>query len=323
MKFVYRILGICFASSMLFADVPYLRVTRNPTTETECLEIAVRSFEVQDKVVQLVGVSHIGTKTYYDELQKILNAADVVLFEGIDGHRAEFRQMTAEQPPERSSLQANLARALGLVFQLHHIDYTPEHFINSDVTSEQLLALFQGQELPERPERGEERLDHLMSTMEQTSVSGQIGGSILDFLKTRPGWSRGMRWAMVNTLGAVQGNISSFAGLPEEMRNVMEVLLERRNDVVIRDISQQLESQPKGSTIAVFYGAAHMYDFHVRLIKEFQAVEREVMWRTAFCGNLQASGLNVLQKGMVEWFVLQQVRTMELMSSAAPEQAEP
>jgi hypothetical protein len=41
-----------------------------------------------------------------------------------------------------------------------------------------------------------------------------------------------------------------------------------------------------------------------------------VDWITAFCGNLQTSGLNVLQKGMIEWFVLQQVRTLELMSGS-------
>ena len=320
MKCFVLILGLLSICLQVAADVPYLRVVRNQTTQTECLQIAVRTFDVNDRNLQLVAVSHIGTKGYYEELQELLDSADVVLFEGIDGHRAEFRQMS-EQEPERSSLQANLARALGLVFQLHHIDYTPDHFINSDVTSEQLLALFQGQELPEEEERGEERLEHLMNTMEQTTVSGQVGASILSFLEKRPGWGRGMRWAMVNTLAAVQGNISSYPGLPEEMQKLMEVLLERRNDVVLQDITEQLEKQEPGSTIAVFYGAAHMYDFHLRLVADYGAVEQEVQWQNAFCGNLQTSGLNLLQKGVVEWFVLQQVRAIEIMSSASNQPA--
>lgn len=306
--------GCVFSS----ASEPYLRVTRSDVTQTECLQIAIRTLMIPETRhrIELVGVSHIGTQAYYEELQKDLNEADVVLFEGVDGDRPEFRA-AREQAPEHSTLQANLARALGLVFQLHHIDYSPDHFINSDLSSRQLMALFDGEDLPEEEEEAKVQLEHLMETMEQTTATGQVGAAVLEFLQGRPGWSRGMRWAMVNTLGSVQGNVARYAGIPESMRVFMEVLIDRRNDAVIEDIQEQLARVEPGGTIAVFYGAAHMHDFHDRLVSEFGATELEVEWRNAFCGNLQRSGLNLIQKQVVEWFVLQQVRTLEIMAEGS------
>jgi len=300
----------------VFASESYLQVVQNPTTQTECLQVAIRTLEIPNTRhrIQLVGVSHIGSRAYYEEVQSLLNKADVVLFEGVDGDRAAFRAAGKEKAPERSTLQANLARSLGLAFQLHVIDYSPEHFMNSDVSSRQLLALFEGRELPEKEEDAKEHLEHLLQTMEQTTVTGQLGAAVLDFLEQRPGWSRGMRWAMVHTLGSVQGDLSTYAGLPESMRVFMEVLIDRRNDVVLSDIREQVATLEEGGTIAVFYGAAHMYDFHERLMQEYGAEEVDVTWKNAFCANLQRSGLNVIQKQAVRWFVFQQMRTLQVMS---------
>jgi len=313
------VLGVLGLAMGLRGVEPYLRVDRGRSDQTACLQVAVRTLAVGDRNqrVQLVGVSHIGSARYYAGLQEALDAADVVLFEGVGGDRPAFRAATVERSPESSSLQANLARALGLVFQLHHIDYTRDHFINSDLDSRQLLALFQGEDLPEAREQAGAQMEHLLQTMEQATVSGQAGAAVLSYLDTRPGWSRGMRWAMVNILGSVSGDVTGYAGIPDSMRELMEVLIQRRNDVVLADIRHQLGAMPDGATVAVFYGAAHMHDFHRRLVEEDGAKEVAVEWRNAFCGNLERSGLNLLEKRMVTWFVAQQVRTLEIMSRAS------
>lgn len=320
MRITLSILLCGLVVSSFARDEAFLRIEKG-SLGSDCLQVALRRYsipEADSKTVLLVGVSHVGTESYYQKLQEILDEADVVLFEGVDGNRPEFKLAMKEQTPERSSLQVNLARALGLVFQLHHIDYSRDHFINSDLSSEQLMALFEGEEMPDSAPAAQAQMEDLLESMEQTSVSGQVAAAVLEFLEGRPGWSKGMRWSFVKILGSITGNVSQYPGLPEEMRTLMSVLIDGRNIQVMKDIHDQLERIQPGQTIAVFYGAAHMHDFEVRLENEMDATVMETEWVTAFCGNLQTSGLNILQKNLLSWFVNQQVRALKIISSPAP-----
>lgn len=282
-----------------------------------CLQVAVRSYAIgkkdQTKTITLVGVSHIGSARYYKKVQAILDKADVVLFEGVDGNHPAFIEATKEKSPERSILQANLARALGLVFQLHHIDYEKKHFVNSDLSTPQLLALFKGEDMPSGEDARKE-MEQMLAGMEQASMTGRVGAEVLAFLKQHPGWSKGMRWGMIKILGSVSGNLSEYPGLPEHLRTLMTVLIEKRNEKVMQDIHTHLADLKPGQSVAVFYGAAHMHDFEVRLEKEMNVRPLENTWLTAFCANLQTSGLNLLEKQSVTWFVNQQVQAMRLLS---------
>ena len=311
--------GICLTAP-LFADGEFLRIDRLESG-SDCLQVAIRNYEVPGeagaKTIQLVGVSHIGSPGYYAALQAVLDEAAVVLFEGVDGNHPAFLSATEERSPERSTLQVNLARALGLVFQLHAIDYTRENFINSDVTSDQLMALFAGKDMPEAGPAAQAQMEQLLAGMEEASLSGQAAAAVLNVLEMHPDWRRGMRWGMVKMLGAVTGNVAAYPGLPEELRVLMTVLIEKRNEKVMQDLHAQLTKMPPGETIAVFYGAAHMHDFELRLQEEMQAKLTETQWLTAFCGNLQRSGLNLIEKKGLAWFVNQQVRALKIIATPA------
>lgn len=65
-------------------DDSYIRITDDAKAEVAKLDVAVREFQKGDgpKVI-LVGAVHIGDQSYYDELQKFLDAQDLVLFEGV------------------------------------------------------------------------------------------------------------------------------------------------------------------------------------------------------------------------------------------------
>jgi len=317
MRNFFLLCSLCLAAVTVADDNAYIRIKRS-RLGSDCLQVAVRQFTVGDQEkrnILLVGVSHVGSQSYYEALQEILNAADVVLFEGVDGNRPEFRAATVEQSPERSSLQANMARALGLVFQLHHIDYSREHFLNSDLTGEQLFALFEGRDMPESAPAAKAQMEELIKGMEQTSITGQVAAPVLEFLEGRPGWSKGMRWGMVKILGSVTGNISEYPGLPDHLKTLMSVLIEKRNEKVMTDIEKQLQLIKPGQTLAVFYGAAHMHDFEVRIKKELGGNFVKTDWYTSFCGNLQTSGLNIVQKNMISWFVHQQVRALKIIAT--------
>ncbi|MGC3988893.1 MAG: hypothetical protein QM796_04255 [Chthoniobacteraceae bacterium] len=71
--------------------------------------------------ILLVGVAHLGTPDYYATLQKRLDAQTVVLFEGV--HEKNMK-MGKGQATIEGGVQPELAKGLGLVFQLDAIDYS-------------------------------------------------------------------------------------------------------------------------------------------------------------------------------------------------------
>lgn len=294
----------------------YLRVVEGEDG-VEDLQVAVREFRLEKPAaarLRLVAVSHIGGAGYFAEIQEILDDADLVLYEGVDGEREEFRNMVKGDEHGHATLQVGMAEALGLAFQLHEIDYGRDHFINSDLSGVELLAVFQGEDVENLDEAGRKKLEAMLATMERESPGGRVTAALLARLEDHPEWSRAMRWGLVRIMGNLRGDMSRYAGLPDDMRQLMEVLIRKRNDAVMEDIRERLGTLPEDGTLAVFYGAAHMPDFEERLTREFQAETADTRWITAFSGNLDRSGLNSFQKAMVAWMVNQQVRTIGLMT---------
>lgn len=298
------------------AESVYLRVEETGEGDTE-LQVAVKRFRLKGPkpvTLWLAGVAHVGTAEYFGNMQRLLDESDVVLYEGVDGDREAFRNRDADDPAARSALQAQLSRALGLVFQLDAIRYDREHFVNSDLSGVELLALFGGDEPDTLTESGRKRLEELLATMEQESPGGQIMGAMLAQLEGHPQWRRGMRWALARVMGNVRGDPSEYPGLPADMRELMRVLIHKRNDAVMEDVRTHLPELEAEDVITVFYGAAHMPDFEKRLKEEFQAEPAGEEWLTAFGANLDRSGLNSVQKGMLRWFVNRQVAAMRMLT---------
>ena len=113
----------------------YLRVSGGPDGNRR-LELASRTLaspEYKKLKVTLLGVSHVGDLSFYKSVQERLDAADLVLFEGVGW---------GDGPPKAGSkktsgvgeLQDSLAGSMGLVFQLKAIRYDRPHFRNSDMS---------------------------------------------------------------------------------------------------------------------------------------------------------------------------------------------
>lgn len=120
------------------------------TNGTAELRVAMRRFSSPahpGQTVWLVGASHLGDAAYYAKLQELLNSQDVVLFEGVRASERAAAKEAAAEPQELDrealddSLQGSMARALGLVFQLTAVDYSPKHFRNSDLSLPEMERL--------------------------------------------------------------------------------------------------------------------------------------------------------------------------------------
>jgi hypothetical protein len=78
---------------------------------------------------------------------------------------------------------------------------------------------------------------------------------------------------------------------PAGFEGLFEVLLERRNDVVLRTLSSVLEQEPEIETIAVFYGAGHMADLGARLTGDLGLEPVDDSWLAAVDLRFEDTGL--------------------------------
>jgi hypothetical protein len=296
----------------------YMRVA-SPDTNTVQLEIAIRRLRPVRPgapVVSLVGVSHLGESNYYAAIQKRLDAQALVLFEGV-GHpdaRNENKSASDDDAPRPSrklevdeeSLQFNMAKSLGLAFQLSAIDYDRAHFKNSDMSLEQIARVLGGgasrttpvetksaEQPAAKPDAARPSTEFavLMQVMDGTSFLGRLASGLFKWLGSSPRMQASTKLMLIETLGNLQGDFTEAAALPPDMKRLLAVLLHARNGVVVQDIKTELAKSEPVKTIAVFYGAAHMHDLEKRLCEELGYRVDGDEWLPAISVNLRESGV--------------------------------
>lgn len=270
---------LCGWSWTAFGGESFLKsgITRSGALE---LRIALRAFESTNytgTVVWLSGVAHIGTSNYYARLQEHLNSMDVVLYEGVNDPQ-QAREAAREEKEEEPSLQGEVARALGLEFQLDAIDYSPPHFINSDMTTQQLMDLVRNSKDPARTAKD---LNALFKAIGPGSFAAQVMSLVGKGLGSHPRLRDYALVAMIEVLGSLDGDITEMQDLPAGQRELMELIVKGRNTAVFNHLQEQLERENPPATISVFYGAAHMYDLEKRMMAELGFVPVKTQWLTA------------------------------------------
>jgi len=177
---------------------------------------------------------------------------------GGEGLDADLRLDTADLAAacaDEDGLQQAFADALGLVFQLQGIDYTGAQWRNSDMSLEELTTLLD--------DGGDE--SGLLETMGGGSLIARFAGGMLKFVgSTRQG--RGMLKLMgVEVLSRADQLLNTP---PPGFEELFEILIERRNRVVLDDLTSVLENEPEVRSVAVFYGAGHMAALETALVED-------------------------------------------------------
>lgn len=177
-------------------------------------------------------------------------------------------------------LQAEMADALDLVFQLDGIDYGGAHWRNCDVSLEELEALL--------AEAGGDA-SALLGALDGSSLLGRAAGGLLRLVgATRTG--RGsLKLVGVEVLARAD---EVLAAPPPGMERLFEVLLEERNAVVVDDLRAILDGEPELRRIAVFYGAGHLRDLERRLVAELGMTPVQGLWFPALELRFAETGLS-------------------------------
>lgn len=294
---------------------PYLRVAKPRSNITE-LQVAVRQFVPRagsQPVIWLAGASHVGESNYYARLQKLLDAQELVLFEGVSDRatRAAGGKAFERKDDEMDSLQNTMAESLGLAFQLNTIDYERPNFRNSDLTIEELAQLIAKEGPAGKPSKTAQEFQKLMEMMQGDSLIGALITAGMKLIGSSPKLQAMMKLAMIEMLGRFKGDMSQFEGLPPEWQRLIDILVRARNDAVMKDLQVELAKRSPAKSIAIFYGAAHMEDFERRLVQDLNYRVARELWLPAFSVDTQKSQVTAAELNFVQTMVDWQMKLME------------
>ena len=205
-------------------------------------------------------------------------------------------------------MQNTMAESLGLAFQLTSIDYSAERFQNSDLTIEELQQLIAKESSATgRPSRTATEFQKLLAMMEGDGLAALVMHAGLRLIGSSPKLRALARLMMIETLGRFSGNLSEFEGLPPEWQRLVQILIDSRNDAVLRDLQSQFGKRNSPKSISIFYGAAHMDNFERRLTSDLNYRPGKVVWFPAFSVDLQASKITPAELEMIRGFVTWQM----------------
>jgi hypothetical protein len=314
---------------------PYVRVAGNGSNLVR-LEIALRELVPKSRrmpAVWLCGVSHVGDRDYYTALQRELDTRTLVLYEGISPQRDAPSQPTESPegnepgpipPPgqtnaqprvNRASLQSNLASSLDLVFQLEAIDYTRRNFRNSDLSLQELRGLLaEGQKQSGRTGAAQ-GFDTLVQAMEGGSFLNTLLDLALRFVAGSPKLQALGRLMLIDILAEVQGDPSRIQGLSPELKELVNVLVQRRNEKVLADLASEARHLGRSDSIALFYGAGHMADLESRLRRDSGYRPGRELWLTAFSVDLAQARIKDSERELIKNLIKNQ---LQAASAAGP-----
>jgi hypothetical protein len=186
-----------------------------------------------------------------------------------DLHFKDQKPLTKEEKAGGEGIQAQLARALGLEFQLTAIDYSREKWRNSDMTVD---------ELQERLAAEGVSGDALFTMLDGSSFISKLLGAMLNMVGQSPEMSFFFKAMIVETLAHAEELMEAQAAQKGSMGAFMRVIVHERNAAVFKDLDAALKENHR--SIALFYGAGHLADMEARLA-EMGFTPTATLWKDA------------------------------------------
>ena len=253
------------------------------------MEVAVVRYQTESAegaTVDLVGAVHVGEASYYEQLNDLFDTYDAVLYELVAPEGTVIPKVgsgvvrkTDKHPI--AILQNSAREVLGLHSQLERVDYSKQHFVRADLTPEQMAA--------KMAERGDTSLTVVLSALadgirQQNLAARRVADGERPeeraMLATDVNWSDvlGDPLKLKQTLAKQLANSGS---LDQSLGSTLhQILVVDRNAAAAKVLHRELAAGKK--RVALFYGAAHMPDFHSRLVNDLGLKPVSVRWFTAW-----------------------------------------
>lgn len=273
---------------------PFIRVQKDQDGQPIALQTAVVRYVPAsgqgELTVDLISAVHVGDRAYYDQLNKLMQSYDVLLYELVapEGTRIPKGGRKAEGP--LAVLQPVVKLVLGLDWQVDRIDYTRKNFIHADLSFDKLAEAAR--------KRGDDGLTLALSVaadlLRQQNLQEQR--------KAKDAPAKQEEFDLTSLLEP-EGAAKLKAMLAEQMASAVAadgglgptlhtLLVADRNQAALKVFQRELAKGRK--KIGIFYGAAHMPDFEKRLQEDFGLKRSGERWLTAWDLRPRERGLDAL-----------------------------
>ncbi|MEY3144277.1 MAG: hypothetical protein RLY21_2770 [Planctomycetota bacterium] len=171
---------------------------------------------------------------------------------------------------EGRDLYKEFADALGVSLQVRSIDYDRPGWEPADLPMEELLDRLW--------KRGERSM-----TLESLSNQDGFAQGVLRFFLSMVSDSPQFKKLVIQALGGAGDAVGRGAGGRRAGLGEVDerIIIDERNDAVIDELAHLLGKQAPPSSVAIFYGAAHMGDFEATLRERWGLEPAEVVWSSA------------------------------------------
>lgn len=254
----------------------FVRLRRDESKRAVAMETAVVRYSAASRpgvAVDLIGAVHVGDKAYYDELNKLFETYDVVLYELVAPEGTKIpkggRKESSGHPI--GALQNGMSSMLDLQHQLDCVDYTRANFKHADMSPDEFNKTME--------QRGESFFQMFLRLMGQgmaANASGAAGTSDVALLMALFSRDRAtkLKIAMAEQFDNLGGQLDAIDG-PEG-----STIISERNRKCFEVLDKQLGEGKK--SIGIFYGAGHLADMEKRLLTDFGLKRESEKWLTAW-----------------------------------------
>jgi general secretion pathway protein G len=196
---------------------------------------------------------------------------------------ADQRPLSAEERGGGHALQEEIARSMGLVFQLDAMRHEGANWRNSDMSIDQVQR-----RLDEEDAGG----DMIFTMLDGSSFMAKLATGLLRFIGSTPSGQAMLKLMIVELLGRAE---ELMGAMPGNMGAMLDVLVVDRNKVVIADLRRVIAEEKGVRTVGIIYGAGHLPDLHERLVGELGYEPAGDQWNTAIDIDLDAAGIPAFQ----------------------------
>ena len=269
-----------YAEEVDTSEFVRVRYSEKTPTRAIAMDTAVVHFESKsgDKdaaTVDLIGAVHIADTEYYEKLNKLFTEYDVVLFELVaeEGTRLDPKETakSKESPGLIGGVQNGFADLLKLEHQLHHIDYTVKNMLHADMEPDVFMQRMIGE-----GEMAKIFTRAMMQSLNQSgSQSDKTAGRMIGSLFAARDKSLGLKRVFATEMcRQIDDQLWIFEG------DEGSTLIRERNGCALAKLREVIHRGEK--KIAIFYGAAHLYDFCDQLVNNFDMKPVKVTWIKAW-----------------------------------------
>jgi hypothetical protein len=262
----------------------FIRVRRDGNEGPVAMETAVVHYTSNarpDVSIDLVGAVHIADRSYYDELNKLFEKYDVVLYELVAPEGTRIPQGGRKQKSTHpiGLMQEGMGSILELSHQLACVDYSKTNLVHADMSPDEF-----SKSMEDRGESFIQMFLRLMGTGIAQSAAGAGGMNDTEVVMALFSKDRAikLKTLLAQQFQSLEGAMSALDGPGGS------AIITERNKKCFEVLDKQLAAGKK--KIAVFYGAGHLPDMQKRLEADYGFRHASESWLTAWNLKPRANG---------------------------------